>query len=235
MDGWLNVFPHNSTHKHTHNGARFTRELFASSSGSDLDGGRGDEPGPRRCDAMRCDANETCWGNTVLCILRCAFWNIGTGYPHSGFFCFSGRFFLFLSELSFCPDLGKSKKSENKHHMHFIIIIIIIPQGGAGREKAGATCAYFWSPGKYRRIISLSCEPVSFIPTLLLCFYTYDTKPPLFFSSPADPHPRAPEAPGSLSTPLHPSLSNTQPDTPGRRGIWKGWYFHPSGSGGTGG
>lgn len=204
-----------NTHTHTHNGARVIRELFASSSGTDLDGGTG---GRAESTTMRCDANETCWGNTVLCILRCAFWNRNR----------LSRFWLFVFLVGFsfsCLDCPFVPIWANQKRARTSITCILSSsssssyrKGGAGRDKAGATCAYFWSPGKYRGIISLSCEPVSFIIQPCCCVFapTIPNPPVLFLAS--GPPPTRSRGPGfPFPPPFHPSLSNTQPDTPGRR------------------
>jgi hypothetical protein len=101
MIGWVQRFPH-ATHTPTQ-GAMIIRELcfffffffffvwlfFWSLNETGARRGCWGE-GARvgsttmRCDAMRCDANETCWGNTGLCILRCALWN------RNGLFTFFG-------------------------------------------------------------------------------------------------------------------------------------------------
>lgn len=244
MDGGFNIFPHTHTHT-THTGARITqRELFALSSGTDLDGGGwgdgggGDEPSPRRCDAMPMRHA----GATRYFAFYGVHSGIGTGL--STFWIFFYCFLFFSAGFSFsCLSVflsrfGQVKKErEQASHAFIIIIIIIIPERGwGGAERAGATCAYFWSSGgNIGDFFPPLREPVSFIPALLLCFYNlrYLNPPVLFLASGtpthALPRPRVP-----FPTPPHPSLSNTQPDTPGRKER-KGWYFHPSGSGGTGG
>lgn len=182
-------------------GARITRELFASSSGRDsltvgeMGGGTGGESSPRRCDAMR--MMRICGGNTVLCILRCAFWNRNRLPIFLFLFSFSlGWFFLFLSECPFCPDLGNSKKErEQASHAFIIIIIIIIPEGEwAGRSNL---CLFLVILGISGTFPSLRA---GFLYSNLVVVYLRYQTPVLFFS-PADPHPRAPEAPGSLSNP----------------------------------
>lgn len=153
---------------------------------------------------MRCDANETCWGNTVLCILRCAFWNRNRFIHILVFFLFFWSVFPFpVLNCPFVPIFGQIKKEREQashafyHHHHHT-------GKGAGREKAGATCAYFWSTweisGNFFPLLRAGF-PLS--PNLVVVFLHLRYQTPLFFfcSSPADPHPRAPEAPGSLPTP----------------------------------
>lgn len=213
MDGRFNVFPHNSTPKHTHNGARITRELFASSSGSELDGGKGDEPSPRRCDAMPMrHAGATRYF---------AFYGVHSGISeqviHILVFVFLVGFSFSCLDCPFVPIWDKSKKSENKHHMH-LSSSSSYRKGGRGGRRPEQPVLIFGHTGKYRGIISLLLRAGFLYSNLVVVFLHLRYQTPLFFSSPADPHPRAPEAPGSLSTHLRPSLSNTQPDTPGRRG-----------------
>lgn len=140
MDGWMvQHFSTQHSHTQTHNGARITRELFASSSGTDLDGGLGrDEPSPRRCDAMPMRHA----GATRYFAFYGVHSGIGTGYPHSGCFCFSGRFFLFLSDCPFWANQKRARTSITCIFFTIIIInIIIIPErdrkgGGAGEGRS---------------------------------------------------------------------------------------------------
>lgn len=177
MDGWFNIFPHTITQltraRGSHKGNCLRRQV-----GRTLTGGWGG--GRAESTTMRCDANETCWGNTVLCILRCAFWNRNR-FIHILdflFLFFSAGFSFSCLECLFVPIRAKSKKSENKHHMHSSSSLSSSYRKGVGvgRRGLGATCAYFWSSGgNIGDFFPPLCEPVSFIPALLLCFYTYDT------------------------------------------------------------
>lgn len=149
---------------------------------------------------MRCDANETCWGNTVFCILRCAFWNIGTGYPHSGCLFFWSVFpFPVLTVLlsRFGTNQKRARTSitciYHHHHHH-------TAKGGGAGEGRSNLCLFLVTLGNIGELFPFSCEPVSFVPTLLLCFYTYDTKPPCSFPrqrtpTHALPRPRVPFPP----------------------------------------
>lgn len=177
---------------------------------------------------MRCDANETCWGNTVLCISRCALWNRNRLFTFRFLlFLFSWiYFFLFLSEFHFCPDLGKIKKEREQASHAFIIII---PEGGE-TGRSGATCALFLVIWEYRGIFSLvSRFPLS-QPWLLV--FTPTIPNPCFFLA-SGPPPTRSQGPGYPLTPFIPPCQTRSPDTPGRRER-KGWYFHPSGSGTAG-
>lgn len=209
MDGGFNIFPHTHTHT-THTGARITqRELFASSSGTDLDGGGwGDGGGRAESTTMRCDANETCWGNTVLCILRCAFWNRNR-FIHILdffllFFVFLGRFFLFLSECLFVPIRASQKRARTSitciHHHHYHHHT---GKGlGWGGEGWSNLCLFLVIWGKYRGLFPPSSR-AGFLYSSLVVVFLQPTipKPPCSISCQRDPHPRAPEAPGSLSHP----------------------------------
>lgn len=157
---------------------------------------------------MRCDANETCWGNTVLCILRCAFWNRNR-FIHILDFCFLFLFFsagFSFSCLSvFLSRFGQVKKErEQASHAFIIIIIIIIPERGwGGAERAWSNlCLFLVIWGKYRGLFPPSSR-AGFLYSSLVVVFLQPTipKPPCSISCQRDPHPRAPEAPGSLSHP----------------------------------
>lgn len=229
-------------HTHTQTGARITRGLFASSRGRALTGGewgKGDEPSPRRCDAMPMrHAGATRYF---------AFYGVHFGnrnrFIHILVFLFVflvGFSFSCLSVL-FVPIWAKPKKSENKHHMHSSSSLsssyrkgVGFGWGGEGLEQSvlilvssGGISGAFFPP----------CEqPVSFIPTLLLFFLqpTIPKTPPVLFPrqrtpTHALPRPRVPFPPPFI--PPGQTRSRTRRD---ERREEKGWYFHPSGSGGTG-
>lgn len=174
MDGWFNIFPHTNTQltraRGSHKGNCLRRQVGRTLTGG---GGRAEST------TMRCDANETCWGNTVLCILRCAFWNRNRFIHILDFlFLFFSAGFPFPVLRVFLSRFGQVKKErEQASHAFIIIIIIIIPERGwGGAERAWSNlCLFLVIWGKYRGLFPPLCEPVSFIPALMLCFYTYDT------------------------------------------------------------
>lgn len=208
MDGGFNIFPHTHTHT-THTGARITqRELFASSSGTDLDGGGwgdgGDEPSPRRCDAMPMRHA----GATRYFAFYGVHSGIGTGLSTFWifflFFVFLGRFFLFLSECLFVPIRASQKRARTSitciHHHHYHHHTGKgLGWGGEGLEQP---VLIFGHLGE----ISGTFPPSSragFLYSSLVVVFLQPTipKPPCSISCQRDPHPRAPEAPGSLSHP----------------------------------
>lgn len=243
MDGWFNVFPHtlNTTQTHTHTMARgslgncLRRQVGRTLTGEGRRGGRAEST------TMRCDANETCWGNTVLCILRCAFWNRNR-FIHIlvfFFFFFLVGFSFSCLELSFCPNFWANQKRARTSITCILSSSSSYRKGGGAGEGRSNLCLFLVNLGNIGEFLSSLASRFSFIPQPCCCVFTptIPNPPVLFLFLASGPPPTRSRGPGfpSHPSPLHPSLSNTQPDTPGRKGDGKGWYFHPSGSGGTGG
>lgn len=155
------------------------------------------EGGQAGSTTMRCDANETCWGNTVLCISRCALWNRNRLFIFRFLVLFFSGFSFSFSCLSFIfvPIWAKSKKSENKHHMHSSSSY---RKGEGRRGGLEQLVLYFWLFGNIGEFFLLRAGFL--YPNLgCLCLHLR-YQPPVSFS-PADPHPRAPKAPGTLLPP----------------------------------
>ncbi|KAH8778674.1 hypothetical protein F5883DRAFT_217904 [Diaporthe sp. PMI_573] len=178
-------------------------------------------------DAMRCDANEICRGNTGLCISRCALWNRNRVFTFRSLFILVLRFFFvpFLSVCLFVPIWVKNQKRARTsitciHHHHH--------HTGRGWEtgRAGATCALFLVIWEYRGNSPLTSR-FPFIPTLV-CLCLLPTIPdPCFFSRQRTPTHPLPKAPGgyTLLTPSSLPCQTRSPDTPGRRGEGSRVFF----------
>lgn len=190
-----------STHPR-HTGAGITRGLFASSSGTDLDGGWGTKPSPRRCDAMPMRHA----GATRYFAFYGVHSGIGTGLSTFWIFVFVfslvGFSFSCLSVL-FVPIWANQKRARTSitcihhHHHHHTGKGL----GGAGEGRSNL-CLFLVIWGNIRGLFPLLRAGFLYSQPCCCVFYNlrYQKTPPVH-SSPADPHPRAPEAPGSISLP----------------------------------
>lgn len=120
-------------------------------------------------------------------------------------FVFLGRFFLFLSECLFVPIRASQKRARTSitciHHHHYHHHT---GKGlGWGGEGWSNLCLFLVIWGKYRGTFSPPPSRAGFLYSSLVVVFLQPTipKPPCSISCQRDPHPRAPEAPGSLSHP----------------------------------
>lgn len=213
-DGWSTV-----SHTHTHTGTHGREDhtgIVCVVKWTGLD-----RTEAKRATTTRCDANdEIRGGNTVLAFHGVHF-GIGTGYPYSVLLvCFFGLSFSSV----FCL-FGQSKKSEKQASHASHASFIIISEGGL---EAGAKPVLIWSSGYWELH---SYESLFLYPNLVVVYLRYQTLVLPRQRTPTHSLPRP-----RIHPPLSPvpSLSNTRPETPGRR-IKRRGHFHPSDSGGTGG
>lgn len=189
--------------------------------GRTLTGGYGgeDEPSPRRCDAMPMRHA----GATRYFAFYGVHSGIGTGLSTFWIFCFcfSRPVFPFPVLSVFLSRFGQSQKRARTsitciHHHHYHHHTGKgLGWGGEGLEQPvlifghlGEISGTFFPPFASRFPLFQPCCCV-FTPTI--------PNPPVLFLASGTPTHALPRPRVPFPTPLYPSLSNTQPDTPGRK------------------
>lgn len=206
--------------------------------GRTLTGGYGgeDEPSPRRCDAMPMRHA----GATRYFAFYGVHSGIGTGLSTFWIFCFcfSRPVFPFPVLSVFLSRFGQSQKRARTsitciHHHHYHHHTGKgLGWGGEGLEQP---VLIFGHLGEISGTFSPPLRAGFLYSSLVVVFLRLRYLTPLFFSSPAGPPPTRSRGPGFPFPPpfIPPCQTRSRTRRDERRG--KGWYFHPSGSGGTGG